>query len=187
MSNRFEQALAFHCAPALAGIKAANLISCATSKYPDLLESIAEYNRNLNSSGIFFEVLCHCSRHILLLVYRPKLLAPQLENAATQSLLSRAGYPQGGGWLAMLEHLKVRLADSKDFPHEIGLFLGYPLEDVLGFWKHKGKNYKLSGYWKVYSEPESAQQLFTRYDRCRDALCKRVSQGLSISRLFCAA
>lgn len=29
---------------------------------------------------------------------------------------------------------------KEDFPHEMGLLLGYPVEDVKGFMKHKGEN-----------------------------------------------
>ena len=32
------------------------------------------------------------------------------------------------------------------FPHEIGLLLGYPVEDVLGFIRYQGKNYLYTGY-----------------------------------------
>ena len=40
---------------------------------------------------------------------------------------------------------------SKIFPHEMGLLLGYPVEDVTGFMVHGGKNSLYSGYWKVYA------------------------------------
>lgn len=39
---------------------------------------------------------------------------------------------------------------EQQFPHEMGLLLGYPIEDVVGFMEHSGKEYLYSGYWKVY-------------------------------------
>lgn len=42
-----------------------------------------------------------------------------------------------------------RVRHEEDFPHEIGLFLGYPSEDVSGFIKHGAKNSKCVGTWKV--------------------------------------
>lgn len=40
----------------------------------------------------------------------------------------------------MLDTLAGRIQNAGgEFPHEIGLFLGYPLGDVKGFIKHKAK------------------------------------------------
>ena len=41
-------------------------------------------------------------------------------------------------------------AEAADFPHEIGVFLGYPLEDVVGFIRHRGKCFTCCGCWKSY-------------------------------------
>ena len=38
-----------------------------------------------------------------------------------------------------IEKLKMRLSETTEFPHEIGLFLGYPVGDVVGFIKTRGK------------------------------------------------
>lgn len=50
----------------------------------------------------------------------------------------------------MVEELKKRYAcymeEKGAFLHEIGLLLGYPVEDVLGFIRHQGKNYLYTGY-----------------------------------------
>lgn len=43
----------------------------------------------------------------------------------------------------LLERLSGRISASEDFPHEIGLFLGYPVDDVTGFIQNKGRNYLL--------------------------------------------
>ena len=42
--------------------------------------------------------------------------------------------------------LDIILEEKGAFPHEIGLLLGYPVEDVLGFIRHQGKNYLYTGY-----------------------------------------
>ena len=41
------------------------------------------------------------------------------------------------------------MKDHLSFPHELGLLLGYPVEDVLGFIRNEGRNYLYCGYWKV--------------------------------------
>ena len=75
-----------------------------------------------------------------------------------------------------LERLSER-TKCDDFPHEIGIFLGYPAEDVRGFVENGGCNYKLCGCWKVYGSVESARRKFAAYDRCREYLCGRLEQG----------
>ncbi len=188
MCRQLEEGLAFHCAPALAGIKPANLISCPKAEYPGFLHLIEEYNQALNGKDIYFQVVSQLERSYLLLVYRGRQLSSQLRRPEILCLLAQAGYPVECPLAAQLERLSQRLAEQKDgFPHEIGLFLGYPPEDVTGFLQNGGKNCLLCGHWKVYSHPERARKLFRRYDQCRDALCRRVALGMSISQLFQAA
>ena len=59
-----------------------------------------------------------------------------------------------------IEKLKMRLNETTEFPHEIGLFLGYPVGDVVGFIKNKGKNFKCCGCWKVYCDQCEAERRF---------------------------
>ena len=84
---------------------------------------------------------------------------------------------------ALLSHLKKRLSQSEAFPHEIGLFLGYPLEDVIGFCRHKGEGCKLCGYWKVYGDVESARKSFALFDRCRELLFSHLLSGAPLQEL----
>ena len=87
---------------------------------------------------------------------------------------------------ALLRNLKRRIAKSKDFPHEIGLFLGYPIEDVVGFIRYAGKGCKLSGLWKVYGDAEAASRLFDRLSRVCHAVTRRVDKGETLLEVFAA-
>ena len=185
MKKNLEHLLAFHCGPTLAGIKAGSLVSCCRAQYPELKEAISRYNESFRRMDVRFEILCTCDRSSLLLVYRPSLLAEHLSAPLARKLLKDAEYPVGADLEALLEHLSLRLRfRNGDFPHEIGLFLGYPPEDVEGFQLHRGQNCKLCGHWKVYSNVERAEGLFRRYDRCRDALCRRLAQGHTMNQVF---
>ena len=77
----------------------------------------------------------------------------------------------------LLRCLSRRLRQSEGFPHEIGVFLGYPLEDVIGFCRHKGEGCKLCGYWKVYGDVDHAKRCFAAFDCCRDAPYARLLSG----------
>lgn len=187
MQRELDQVLAYHCGPALAGIKAANLVSLAWGEFPQLREKVEEYNRSFRSKGVSFRILGGCEHRGLLLVYRSDLLEEQLRAPLAAKLLVRDGYPEGAELEAMLTRLSMRLEHKEEFPHEIGLFLGYPPEDVLGFQRYRGQNCKLCGYWKVYSDVGRAQRLFRLYDHCRDTLCRRLAGGMTLTEVFQAA
>ena len=76
--------------------------------------------------------------------------------------------------------LQKRIAEKPEFPHEIGIFLGYPLEDVDGFITHQGENCKLCGCWKGYGNVEQARRTFANYEKCRVFLCAKLSKGCNI-------
>ena len=188
MSEKLEHALAFHCAPALAGIKAANLVCLSGSEYPDLAEEVAAYDRAFRARGVRFRILCRCHGRNMVLVYRPALLERALGRPQAEKILSESGYGDAKTLSERLERLSRRLRESGgEFPHEIGLFLDYPPEDVEGFRRCGGRGCKLCGYWKVYGDAEAARIRFHRYDRCRAALCRRVDAGVPLMRIFRAA
>lgn len=180
---RFEQTLAFHCAPSLAGIKPADLISWQGTP-GETGALLAAYSQGLGGAGICFRLLCRCRSRCLVLVYRQGHLERQLKRPEVRALLRQDGYPVDGGVDAMLDHLGERMARSDGFPHEVGLFLGYPAEDVEGFRRNGGQGYKCCGLWKVYSDVERAQRCFAQYDCCRRGLCRRVQSGCRLSQLF---
>lgn len=103
----------------------------------------------------------------------------------TSCLLRKYGYADPSNLRRALAHLRRNFSPPGGFPHEIGVFLGYPLEDVRGFIAGGGEGCKLCGYWKVYGDVERARQSFARYDRCRAALCARIDQGKRLPDIFC--
>ena len=104
-------------------------------------------------------------------------------------LLQSCGYPKNFSLDLYLDFLKKRIndqyADGKDFPHEIGAFLGYPIHDIYGFIYHKNEGCLLTGEWKVYAQAEQAEKIFCRYQLCRKAILKRVNEGKTLEQLFC--
>ena len=178
---RFEEILGEKCSPVLMGVKPANLVSFSRSGSEPLLSSLVrEYAEKLLDSGIRMEIFCGCRGNYLLLVYRPALLAGCLGTEEARRILKRDGYPAGASLPEMLEILKGRFRPGGEFPHEIGLFLGYPPEDVEGFCKYKGAGCKLCGYWKVYRDVDKARRLFASYDRCRSYMSGQFRQGRSL-------
>ena len=78
--------------------------------------------------------------------------------------------------------MKSRFDKGEDFPHEIGVFLGYPLYDVEGFIEQR--ECVMMGYWKVYRYPSAARRLFALYDACIRELLNGLRCGQCIEQLI---
>ena len=76
-----------------------------------------------------------------------------------------------------------KLRKDGEFPHEIGLFLGYPPEDVQGFMELGPDCCKCTGCWKVYGDEAAAQRKFAQYKKCTRVYCDRWDKGADIERL----
>ena len=184
MQLNLEQTLARFCAPSLAGIKAADLVPYDHGTSEEFFEAVYAYNRALNRNGLHFLPICGCGKRRLLLVYRTGVLSRCLSDPETTRQLKALGYPVGGTLDEMLAHLVLRMRENAEFPHEIGLFLGYPPADVAEFCRQKGRNCLCCGCWKVYSDVEKAQETFRRYKVCTAALAAKICAGHTIKELF---
>lgn len=175
----FGRKLAFHTAPTLLGIKCASLFSLSSSEF-DLDFHSQYFNRRTAAMGLASRILCRCKNRSLILVYSREQLAKRLSDSAVRAILERYGYTSDMTVGECLDRLSERIGDSGSFPHEIGIFLGYPVEDVVGFIENKGENFKLCGAWKVYGSVEDARRTFADYDRCRNFLCNKLNGGADI-------
>lgn len=179
-----EELIIRHCAPTLAAIKTGNLFSCDYESIDALYESIRDLNRRLSGKGLrILPLRCRDGR-ALIYVYRPERLDRDLCDEKACRLLNSCGYKRCGSNRCIMQ-LIARLRDAGDFPHEVGLFLGYPPEDVEGFMYRKGEA-KYSGCWKVYGDVEAAQRRFALYKKCTHTYLKQLSKGRAIERLTVA-
>lgn len=184
-----NQVLIQQAAPTMAGIKSASLFSYRDEEGSNLQKQLDDWNREYEAKGIRTRILGRCKaqpERVLLYTYRPALLAQALERPGSREVL--AGYGYGADWDTerCLQRLSHRICPCGEFPHEIGLFLDYPVADVVGFIRNKGQNCLCVGAWKVYSEPENARRLFRLYDHCTEVYRKCYSRGRSITQLIVA-
>ena len=126
---------------------------------------IREANSRLVPKGLRLMPLRFSDRRVLLYLYRPKHLKRDLTDEKAGCLLKQCGYCTESE-CGCVAHLRKRLKESEDFPHEIGLFLGYPPEDVCGFIENKAACAQCVGCWKVYGDVESAKKKFAKYEKC---------------------
>lgn len=166
--QRFESLLANYCAPALKQYKYANMFHLP--KDDDSIRSfIKQYNQQFNSKGIFF-ILIEQETQYTIYVYNSKL-KDYISSNAVQNFLKSYQYPNT--FELCIQELKKRL-NTKNFPHEIGVFLGYPLDDVIGFIEHKP--YYLVGDWKVYQNVNEAKKQFDLFKQTKTSVYKGYKQ-----------
>lgn len=180
-----QKYLVEHCAPTLAGLKTASLFNLSFSTREELDQKVLMANQMLNDKGLHCEVLRLRQTSALIYVYRHQQLEMDLSRLESQQLLLKVGY-SSVVLRPCLELLKERLCYQETFPHEIGLFLGYPVEDVVGFIRHQGKNSKHTGYWKVYGDVVESIKLFTKFKKCKHIYKQRFGSGVSIQQLIVA-
>lgn len=181
-----EKELIEHCSPTLASLKTANLFTYFYTDEKELYESVAAWNRQMCKKGIFLTVLKTTEKTALVYVCRYARLREDIRKPGTAEFLHRCGY-ENMEMMHVLGHLKERLASGDGFPHEIGLFLGYPLGDVIGFIQNAGQNYEFRGYWKVYTNAGETARMFEKYKKCRSVYERLWKQGRSIWQLTVAA
>ena len=188
MSAHFEETLIRHCAATLAGHKCGSLFSYHPGAQENVADTIASLNALLNQKGVRARLIGCCPRGgVLVYVYRPAALRETLSSTEASAFLTDCGYPSGGTDAA-LDTLTVRLQDGRDaFPHEIGVFLGYPVQDVIAFIRHNGFGGCLCGCWKAYGNPSQAQRTFALYQKCRDVYLRCYRRGFDVTRLTIAA
>lgn len=180
-----EELLVQHCSPTLAGMKTGNLFSWTFSSTEELRSCIRCWNQLLGGKGLRVLPLRIEGNRALIYVYRPTRLSKDLQQDDASKLLEQRGYCPENATCCIARLMKI-LRQNREFPHEIGLFLGYPPEDVSGFIEHGASGCKSVGCWKVYGDAAAAEKTFAKFKKCTAVYCSQFAKGKSIERLTVA-
>ena len=175
--------LILQCAPFLKGIKIACILNITEENSRELYEI-------LEGTEIKFKILTRNHGKCLVFLYRRESFSRYLKRTDVREFLGSYGYedvePE-----KMLERLSKRVCQYSDgeicFPHEIGAFLDYPIDDVKCFIEKDGKDSLFSGYWKVYNNPGRAKMIFWAYDKAKTSAVNEYLVGKSIRDIACIA
>ncbi len=166
-------------APTIKGLKAATLLNLRRDGEDVRALWRARGESWLHPLGVEAVLLngraAPASGSALVMIYRRRLLERILASKAVRDILADRGYLFPFGLDACLEHLQKRF--RLEFPHEIGLFLDYPPEDVRGFLEYRGAKSLAVGYWKVYGNVEKARRAFRRYRRAECDAARSLLNG----------
>ncbi len=181
-----EENIIQHCSPTLAGLKSAAMFSTPFTTRCEAMAAVARLNGSVSPFGLKAVLLRYRSQRALIYIYRPLMLSKELRSPEASELLESRGYcfstaDEG------VEQLKRKVEECPSIPHEIGLFLGYPPEDVKGFIDNKAACYKCSGYWKVYGDEDRARCLFSEYSECTRSYLEKLRKGAGLESLIIPA
>ena len=179
-----EETIVKYCAPTLSGLKTASLFTCGYTTRNALQQDIGQLNSILERGGMHAAVLGYTQSAARIYIYRKAMLERDLSLRENKSILQLFGYDTSSVDKC-LSHLLERLSDEC-FPHEIGLFLSYPPEDVWGFILNRACNHKCQGCWKVYGNEQKARSIFEKYNLCSEIYFKQWKEGKSIEQLTVA-
>ena len=177
-----EELIVATCSPTMAGLKTGSLFNCPIKSREELSQNIRKLNKMLVPRGARILPLKISQDKALLYMYRPSLLKNDLSDKLAVKILADNDYPTQNAEHCIVKLIE-RLKNYEDFPHEIGLFLGYPPEDVNGFIKNCAKCAKCVGTWKVYGDEEKAKQKFKLYKKCTKVYCECYRKNNSFDKL----
>lgn len=181
-----ERQVVEFCSPTLSGIKTGSLFNFRYEGEKELSRELTRLNESLNAKGVYFRLLKMCKERALIYVYREKKLDEELAKEEVSEFLGRMGYAPSGSQAAV-EKLNEHFMEGNAFPHEIGVFLGYPIGDVIAFIENKGRNSKYTGCWKVYGNVDEAKEQFMRFRRCTEIYIRSYERGKNLRELTVSA
>ncbi len=174
----FEKLLIEHCSCTLAAIKCASLFNFKYENEEELLTKIDYYNKLFVNKDLELFILKKNNGRALVFVVRNKLLKNTLKDKNVQQFLKKFGYANFK--VNKVIDVLTKRIEGKEFPHEIGVLLGYPLNDVCGFINNCGRNCKHIGCWKVYCDVDESLKMFRRFSQCNKAYKLMYSNGKSV-------
>lgn len=170
--------------PTLAGLKTGSLFSCMFHDSYQVEVCLDALNALLKPKGLYILPIGKKRHRTLLYIYRRSFLENDLKNKEVSEKLKVLGYDTSS-IDQCIQELASRIDKSSSFPHEIGLFLGYPLCDVVGYMENKPC--KCFGCWKVYENEEESIAKFKKYNICTNIYKRNIQQGLTLEQLAIVA
>jgi hypothetical protein len=178
--DRLEMQMAMQCAPLITGLKISNLLNIRREDFISMQEIVKH-------SQFLWYLLFETEEKITVLLFHRDSLESYLGKQQVREMLHQAGYVNLS-LDCVLKEFSIRyrwyMQTKNDFPHEMGLLLGYPAEDVEGFIMHQGDDCLCVGYWKVYANKERKLKLFERFEKAKESLIQLLSYGVSMGDII---
>lgn len=103
------------------------------------------------------------------LFYHRKSLDSTLRQKPNLKFLTGLDYPPHYSLEGYVDCLISKIREEK-FPHEIGVFLGYPLKDVLGFLGHPSLKLADIKGWRIYGDKTLSYKTYHKFHQARESV-----------------
>lgn len=176
MEQQLQLRIVTQCAPVLKGIKLSNLISVKPGQW----HQVKKY---LRETKVVCSLLYADKDKEVLLLYRFGMLEQHLKKPEVRRFLEAEGYLDlsiPAVFLRLRRRYQRYAGGVAEFPHELGIILEYPVEDVKSFIRHKGQNCLMERYWKVYHDLDEAKRTFLMYDKAREDAMDQILAGYQL-------
>lgn len=169
--------IGYHFAPVQQRVKPAVVLTFVNERRRPLRDAWLDQAEKIpRHAGFDFHPLQQTPERVIVLFFHPELLQETLENPECVDFLKHCGYNTPLTPESALATLASRYR-CRGCPHEIGIFLGIPLPDVLGFIVNGGKQAVAEGYWKIYEDPGPKLALFARFQEAKRCFIRFVMAG----------
>lgn len=184
MNNKeyIENFLIYNSSLVIAGIKPAATITIKKNKnrlYNSWIKFGSDFIEAIN---LDFIELRESDDSIIIMIYDKIILKDELNKESHIEFLENIGYSFNSDVNYYINTLKSRY-EKYHCPHELGLFLGIPFEDVKDFMECTTKKCLLCGYWKVYNDSDKARKIFNSYDKVKEYTRNNILNGNSSREL----
>lgn len=171
-----ETFLAYSLSLVIAGAKPAATLSIKKTNYK-LYNSWNTYGPTfIKNIKLHYVELRNCLDATIIMVYDETILEKHLNTDCSMEFLISLGYSSDASINEHVNTLKIRY-EKYHCPHELGLFLGIPINDVKDFMEFTTKKCLLCKYWKVYNDSTTAQAIFNKYDEIKEYTMNTMLKG----------
>lgn len=171
-----EKFLLYNTALVISGAKPSETVTLKKSG-DNTYEKWLQYGKKyLSVIGMEYIDLRETKDALIILVYNREVLSKKLFDEKSKAFLMALGYSEKEELDDYLQMLVERY-EAYNCPHELGLFLGIPIEDVKDFMECTNKKCLHCGYWKVYNNYTEAKEIFERYDYIKDKTVENILNG----------
>lgn len=161
------------CMPTLMKLKPASLVSFLKRYIPDRDCFLTQLNKELNQFDGDYEVLYENDTTYCILVYNKEMLKEIFQKYCNHPIMKDNGYRDTKEDINYNLNIfknkftNFKIQNNHNFPHEVGILLGYPIIDVEEYIKNNGENYILCSYWKIYHNVEEAMETIQYFKQMR--------------------
>jgi len=172
--------LAVELAPTIYGEKPGTLLNLMnTPKVPMKTLWLEHGNDLLHTSNLEWIVLKDEPGSMKILFYRVDLLTTSINDTRIRYFLGNLGYHSGMNLQDMLLYFKERFQSM--CPHEMGIFLGIPLRDVMGFMGMSKECRTCQGMWQIYGDPVSSLGIMKRMEANKSQVADWMMEGHAVA------